>query len=227
MKKRNIVLTLALLLALATTSQATILTFDTGQANNADLSTSFASNLAADIAGANVSNGTTPDIGLTWAPSPDVWEVHGASTFDPIDPSNSGVDVVQLDLNGGEANPTITFATAPSVGLQLNSLLIGNATDMSETPNKWTITISKVVGGQQVFTHTTATLGAGDTEAVNFNGFTGDLGVDYVLEFDDHGADHPRGGIDNLSFNQVVPEPATMSLLAMGGLAILRRRRRA
>lgn len=42
--------------ALALTSQAAIMTFDTGQANNADLSSTFGSNLTADIAGASVSN---------------------------------------------------------------------------------------------------------------------------------------------------------------------------
>ena len=163
----------------------------------------FGSNLTADIAGASIANGATPDIGLIWAPSPQVWEVHGATSFDPIDPrSGSAVDVVQMDLNGGEANPTITFATAASVALQLNSLLIGHANDMTEPANSWTLRI-KEVGGSQVLTHTTAVLGAGDTETIAFN-FTGDPGVDYILEFDDNGAGHVRGAIDNLSFNQVV-----------------------
>lgn len=189
----------------STVSQAAILTFDTGQGNNADLSLTFGSNLSADLAGANVSNGTTPNIGLTWAPSPNVWEVHGATSFDPLDPSNSGVDVLQMDLDGGEADPTLTFVTAPSVALQLNSLLIGHALDMTEPANAWTLTIAEAGGGLQVFTHTTAVLGAGDTEVVTFN-FTGNLGVDYVLQFDDGGADHPRGAIDNLSFSQLQPE---------------------
>lgn len=185
-----------------TVSQAAILTFDTGQASNADLSLTFGSNLSADIAGANISNGTTPDIGLTWAPSPNVLEVHGSTNFDPLDPGSSVVDVLQLDLNGGEADPTLTFVTAPSVALQLNSLLIGHALDMTELANAWTLTISEAGGGPQVFTHTTEVLGAGGTEVVTFD-FTGNLGVDYVLKFDDGGANHIRGAIDNLSFSQI------------------------
>ena len=75
---------------MASVAQATVLTFDTGQDNNNDLSTTFGSNISGDIPGATVSNGGTPSIALTWAPSPNALEVHGAATFDPIDPSNSG-----------------------------------------------------------------------------------------------------------------------------------------
>jgi len=197
-----------------TVSQAAILTFDTGQGSNVALALDFGSNLSADIAGANIFSGATPNIGLTWAPSPNVWEVHGSTNFDPLDPSNSGVDVLQLDLDGGEADPTLTFVTTPLVALKLNSLLIGHALDMTEPANAWTLTLSEAGGGPQVFTHTAAVLGAGDTEVVTFN-FTGDQGVDYVLQFDDGGADHPRGAIDNLSFSQIRNATATGNCTAV------------
>ena len=54
---------------------------------------------------------------------------------------------------------------------------------MTEPAHAWTLSIAEL-GGSQVFTRTNAALAAGDTETVTFN-FTGELGVDYVLEFDD------------------------------------------
>lgn len=158
---------------------------------------------------------------MTWAPTPNVWEIHGAASFSPVGDGK----IAQLDVNGGEADPTVTFSVAAGFQLQLNSLDIGNATDQTEPDYAWTLTISEV-GGSQVFTHTTAALGAGDTEAVNFN-FTGNAGVDYVLKFDDGGADEFRTGIDNLSFNQIaVPEPSSATLLGLGVFSLMLRRKR-
>ncbi|MDB4615553.1 PEP-CTERM sorting domain-containing protein [Akkermansiaceae bacterium] len=201
------------------------MTFDTGQADNDNLNTTFASNLSADIAGANISNGATPNIGLTWAPYPHL-DVHGTDYWNDLDPTIAGsvVDVLQLDINSGEPDPTITFAVGTGKALKLNSLDIGHETyDLSLVPYAWIFTISEV-GGPQVFTHTTALLGPGDTESVNFN-FTGDLGVDYVLKLDDGGADTLHAAIDNLSFNQI-PEPATFGLVGAFGLGMLFIRRR-
>ncbi len=78
-----------------------------------------------------------------------------------------------------------------------------------------------------MFSHTTAPLDAGDTETVVFN-FTGDNSVDYILKFDDGGANHTSAAIDNLSFNQygrVIPEPSTFMLTGVGIAMLLRRRR--
>lgn len=215
MKIKSLMVAGVLGTAMSLTCQATLLTFDTGQDNNADLSFTFASNLSADILGANISNGATPDIGLTWAPLPNVLELHGAVSFSSVGDGK----VLQMDLNGGEADPTLTFAANSGFALQLNSLVIGHASDMTEPDHAWTLTLSED-GGPQVFAHTTALLGAADTETVNFN-FTGTLGTDYVLKFDDGGADHVRGGIDNLSFNQTaIPEPWSLTLSGLG-MAIL------
>lgn len=238
MKRLCMAWSVASLIAMASTvAQASVLTFDTGQDNNERLDSSFGSNLSANIAGANISNGATPNIGLTWAPrdnfvdglDPSVWELHGASTFSHVGDG----DILQLDLRQGlSVNPTLTFDVDPGFSLQLNSLVIGHATDMTEPASAWTITISEV-GGGQVFTHTTAPLDGQnqDTEDVFFN-FLGTSGTDYILEFDsgvlDNGDDviHFRGGIDNLSFQQVaVPEPSTLMLSALGIPFLLRRRR--
>lgn len=184
-------------IATCTSANASTLTFDTGQGNNGDLSLTFGSNLSADIAGANIDNGATANIGLSWAPSPNVWEVHGAASFSSI---GDGA-VVQMDLNGGEPDPTVTFSVDAGSRLRLNSLDIGHASDQTEPDNAWTLSISEL-GGGQVYSHTTAAFGGGDTEDVTFN-FVGKEGVDYVLKFDDGGADHVRAAIDNLSFNQL------------------------
>ena len=183
-------------------ANASTLTFDTGQANNQDLSLTFGSNLSADISGANVDNGATANIGLSWAPSPDVWEVHGsAGVWDTLDPTAGIVDVVQLDVNDAASDPTVTFSVDAGSRLRLNSLDIGQSSDKGPTSNAWTISISEV-GGSEVLSHTTAALGANDTEAVAFN-FVGKEGTDYVLRFDDGGEDAFSTAIDNLSFNQL------------------------
>jgi len=54
-------------------------------------------------------------------------------------------------------------------------------------------------------------MGAGNFDSVPIN-FTGALDTAYYLQFDDGGANTVRGGIDNLSFNQVVVGAATMNL---------------
>lgn len=189
-------------IATCTSANASTLTFDTGQGNNADLSLTFGSNLSADITGANIDNGATADIGLAWAPSPNVWEVHGSSNvWNTLDPTAGIVDVVQMDVNGGEPDPTVTFSVDAGSRLRLNSLDIGQSSDKGPSSNAWTISIAEL-GGGQVYSHTTAALGASDTEAVAFN-FVGKEGTDYVLRFDDGGEDAFSTAIDNLSFNQL------------------------
>ena len=189
-------------IATCTSANASTLTFDTGQSNNQDLSLTFGSNLSADIAGANIDNGATADIGLSWAPSPNVWEVHGSSNvWNTLDPTAGIVDVVQMDVNGGEPDPTVTFNVDAGSRLRLNSLDIGQSSDKGPTSNAWTLSISEV-GGSEVLSHTTAALGANDTEDVAFN-FVGKEGADYVLRFDDGGENAFSTAIDNLSFNQL------------------------
>ena len=66
--------------------------------------------------------------------------------------------VLQLDLNGGEADQTITFSVDAGFTFQLNSLVIGHASDQTGPANTWTLTLTEV-GGSQVFSHTTIALG--------------------------------------------------------------------
>ena len=89
----------------------TILDFATGQANNDDLANAFASNLSSSTSGVTVINGGTPNISLEWYASSNVLELHGSgnSYWNQIDSDSSGVNVLQLDLDGGEEDPYIVF----------------------------------------------------------------------------------------------------------------------
>ncbi|MBT3191195.1 MAG: hypothetical protein HN341_01440 [Verrucomicrobia bacterium] len=182
----------------------TILTFETGQANNNTLPSSYGSNISEDTTGVLAMDGGTPNIGLTWS---GVWDAHGkgpGSSFDTVDPVNNTTttDIGQMDADTGA---TITFSVDSGYSLQLNSLRIGHASDHTGAPFSWTITITEV-GGSQVFTHTTAALngdGSPATETVTFD-FTGGNGTDYVVAFSTGGAKPYRGAIDNLCFSQAV-----------------------
>ena len=122
----------------------TTLNFATGQNNNDDLSSTFGSSLSASTTGATVENGGTPDIGLSWTAASNVLELHSSSSWDHIDPSSSGVDVLQLDLDGGESDPYITFTVGSGKVLILESIDIGHGTTMTEADSTWTLTITKV-----------------------------------------------------------------------------------
>ena len=159
----------------------TILDFATGQANNDDLANTFASNLSSSISGATVINGGTPNITLEWYASSNVLELHGSgnSYWNQIDPGSSGVNVLQLDLDGGEEDPYIVFTVDSGKALFLDSVVIGHGSFQSKEDHAWTISITEV-GGVEAFTHTTAVMGINDSEFVDFN-FTGKFGSSYIL----------------------------------------------
>ena len=181
----------------------TILDFATGQANNDDLANTFASNLSSSTSGATVINGGTPNISLEWYASSNVLELHGSgnSYWNQIDPGSSGVNVLQLDLDGGEEDPYIVFTVDSGKALFLDSVVIGHGSFQSKADHAWTISITEV-GGVEAFTHTTAVMGINDSEFVDFN-FTGKFGSSYILKFSDNGSNGHHGAIDNLRFSQI------------------------
>ncbi|YCM45252.1 PEP-CTERM sorting domain-containing protein [Verrucomicrobiaceae bacterium 227] len=218
----------------ANSAHASIIIFDgiTG-ANNTELPTTLGSNLTSDVAGATVINGATPDIDLEWAGSNGGWDLYAGGTYWAALETATG-RIGQLEYPTTQTPMTITFAVADGQALQLNSVDIGMATDKTDT-YYFDITISEV-GGGEVFNFLTAAMdGDGssgvETLTVDFN-FTGTPGTDYVLAFNDVDSlgndtiSNNGGAIDNLSFNQVIPEPSSSALLGLGGLALLFRRRK-
>jgi hypothetical protein len=181
----------------------TTLNFATGQSNNADLSSTFGNSLSTSTTGATVTDGGTPNISVAWTAAANVLEVHGSTGlyWDHIDPSSSGVDVLQLDLDGGEADPYVTFTVGSGKVLHLDSVIVGHSTAQTVAAHAWTLTISKV-GGSQVASYTTTEMDAGDQELVRLD-FTGEVGSSYILKFGDNGNNGNHGAIDNLIFGQI------------------------
>lgn len=229
-------------------ASATIVTFGFNPvpANNTDLSPTFASNAAADGNGWTTSNGTTPNIALTWAPTggseaannPDsnVLEIHAGAGFQHANYTAIGavVPVLQFDMDqeanrtGAPADPTIRFDVTGGFALKLNSLQLINANDQptSEAAYIWTVTLTQVSNSQLVATKTTQAMSATSTAILDFD-FTGLPNESYILRFDDGGANRVRTALDNLSFNQVmVPEASSLSLAGLAMLGLLRRSRK-
>ncbi len=222
---------LLVLLCLAGTTRATTLNFNFNQsgsvpANNSDLNPTYGSNVTAgNIIGATAgAEGFTPNIGLLWAPAggpevdgtPDanVLEFHSAATFQG---AGFTVPVLQFDVDLSQHtnppdDPTIDFTVTGGFAFKLHSFKIGNATDQTEPPYRWNISLTRLSDMAVVATQTTGFLSAGSLETVNFN-FTGDPNESYRLRFDDEGANAVRTGIDDLTFSQELIAQPQMKLI--------------
>lgn len=241
-------LSAALVAALATVSQATVLNFVSGFGSNANIQDhpqgiNYGSNLTIADNGVEFDttgpSGSTPDVTLTWGPDIDnVLEFHngGAWVSPLVTPGVMQFDLNSLNMVGIPPNPTLDFTVPAGVAVNIESFVIGNANDQqvagSEPPHAWTISLERISDGMELFTHTTDVFGtvneAGGSELVNVN-FTGEPGVGYRLLFDDNGGNHPRGAIDLVTFSQSpapVPEPTSLALAAVCGLGLVARRRR-
>lgn len=198
-----------LLIAVAGTAQATVLTFAMNAAgavpgNNSDITATYGSNVtAANIIGAtDGGEGFTPDIALVWAPTggaenvpggsgpdADILEFHSAATF-----TGAGltVPVLQLDVDASNhlvlpGHPTLDFVPDAAHNVKIFGLKLGNATDQGagETPHPWTISVLELPSLTPTgYSYTTAAMGAGMMENVVLN-FAGAQGVSYRLLFDD------------------------------------------
>ncbi len=215
MKHRTVFLAAALFMP--GISHATIVGFGQLGGSNSPVPKTLASRATTDGNGFVVSNGTTPNITLTWDidgennngnPNSNGWDIHTSDFFTEVenqtigggDWDNEGPDerVGQLDFD----YHSIGFSADPGAALVLNSFDFGNTEETIDSSN-WDLSLidssDTVVWSQQV----TLTNPDSDVLTVTPN-FTGELGEDYTLVFD--GLGDPidgRHAIDNLSFNQI------------------------
>ncbi|HMO87331.1 MAG TPA: PEP-CTERM sorting domain-containing protein [Lacipirellulaceae bacterium] len=220
---------LAAALAVPGVGHATIVGFGQLGGSNSTVPANLASRATADGNGFVVSNGTTPNIALTW----DIhWDIHTSGFFQPLenftvgggDWDNQGniPRIGQLDFG----THTIGFTVDSGAQLVLNSFDFGHTAETAGT-TMWDLTLTD--SGANVAWSQSVTFENGSTQKITPN-FTGLAGEDYILTFNRTSQTYNsdgRHGIDNLSFNQIaVPEPTSATLVGLAALSLLVRRRR-
>lgn len=222
-----------IVLGLASASEATVIGFAQLGGNNTTVPAALGSAAIADSNGVTVSNGTTPNISLTWDAN---WDIHTSSQFRLLDQQTVG-GVWDNDGNTANARVGQLDFSSHSVGISAGAgfAVVLNSFDFamtSETPgtSEWLLTLTNanaaVVWSQAVSFNTVGmATNTGDVKTITPN-FTG--GGSYTLTFqrtaNSYNTDG-RMGIDNFSFSQVVPEPTSLGLIGMLAPSLIRRRR--
>ncbi len=228
MNTLHTLLTSAALLAAASSSPATVMGFGQLGGSNTTVPSSLGSNATADGNGYVVTNGTTPNIALTWDPE---WDIHTSVFFTDLEANTIGGGdwddegalprIGQLDLGAH----SIAFSVDAGYALVLNSLDFAHT---SETPGTTTWNLTLTNSASTPVWNETVVFVNGQAVSVA-PAFTGANGEDYTLTFTrtlESYNSNGRHGIDNLDFSQVtVPEPGSAAMLGLAGLTLLRRRR--
>lgn len=233
MRKKPIALTFGLFAGLIAVSDATVVAFGQLGGNNTTVPANLGSRATTAGNGFVVSNGATPNIALTWDA---LWDIHTSTFFAGLENLTVGGGawdnegniprVGQLDTGFH----TIDLAADPGFALVLNSFDFVHTAETSGT-TIWNLTL--VNSGSSVVWSETLTMNnaAPSTSLLKVTpNFTGAIGEDYTLTFsrtsETYTSSNGRHAIDNLSFNQAVPESSSLALLGLGATGLFLRRRR-
>ena len=167
-------------------------------------------------------NGWTPNIALNWLSN------HFDSYLWPVDGRGN---VVQLDSTSPASPADLVFTPDAGWGALINSfdLFEGSTSLNHDTVIDWMIfddTGTLASGTWDDYNNINDPLHLGGGTTI-YTGLTADdvtIGNAVTLRFMQTSGHVLYTGMDNLNFDQV-PEPATLLLLGLGGMAVLRRRR--
>ena len=181
---------------IATSVNATILTFE-GFASNVDIPDTFGDNIAAAETGISVSNGTTPNIDLTWAGS---WRFYNDATWSAAYLAGYNVGN-KYDLQ---------FTPDTGFGVLVDSFVFDDYANYA-VGNKFNWFLYEDSDAGAVIASGTETTADGDKLTVNTGMATAYFGT-VLLRIEEH-SDNVGGSydqaLDSISFSQVASGPDT------------------
>ncbi len=209
---------------------ATLLTFDDLPGNNSNprMPAGHGSNVIASSTGIVATTGVqgivgTPDIQLTWNTEP----VPVNSRWDSYPNWDGRGSVVQTEYSN-DSPLSMTFTPTASAGVLLQSFDLDTYSGDAEAASvAWSVTNGAIVIVSGVWNENNF---PGGSRSTVFTGMTeaqaiANIGSTLTLNLDLLSGTGSYQALDNLSFDQVVPEPSS-ALLGMVGLGALAMRRR-
>ena len=218
--RKHTILPLAALagLALATSANATVLTFE-GLGTNASIPDTFGDNIAAAETGISVSNGTTENIDLTWSTTGADWQFYNDGEW----------QAAQLDAFNVGNTYDLQFTPDAGFGTLVDSFVFDDYASW-QGGNKFNWSLFQDSAAGTVIASGTGETTDGQNLTVNTGMATAYAGT-VLMRIEKH-PDNVGGGnsgqaLDTISFTQqAIPEPSSMALLGLGGLALILRRRK-